>query len=207
MNSSLPELVQKNIAGFLQPINRSCTIRIQQNAGCMKGEHSITNNCLYCSKKYSPGQIFFYLKKGGDRKEFEKWMVKIKKDCINDNRIIKYNSDIYLRDLYLSEETRFKDLFNDKKLWVEKTELFSWENENFEYKYTLEGLKFSLFIDFVYNLPCLNKIYDSFNFSWEKTINSSSIYTDIYLEKYTKNPLCLVNKIFYRYCKKDVRWI
>ena len=41
MNSIiLPELVQKNIAEFLEPVKKSCTIRIQQNAGCIKGEHS-----------------------------------------------------------------------------------------------------------------------------------------------------------------------
>ena len=53
-------------------------------------------------------------------------------------------------------------LFNDKKMWLGKTELFSWENEEFECKYTLEGLYFSLFRDFVYNLPCLDEFYDSF---------------------------------------------
>ena len=129
-------------------------------------------------------------------------MVKIKKDCVNDNRIIKYNNNTYLRDLYLNEETKFKDLFNDKKMWIGKTELFSWENEDFNCKYTLEGLHFSLFRDFVYNLPCLDEFDDSFHFSWEQTIDSSSSYTDICIEYNKKNPLCLTNKIFNKYCKK-----
>ena len=204
-NIDLPELVQKNIAEFLEPVKKSCTIRIQQNAGCIEAGHSryrVTDNCLYCSKRYVPGQIFFYLKKGGDKDLFEKWMVKIKKDCVNDNRIIKCNNNTYLRDLYLNEETKFKDLFNDKKMWIGKTELFSWENEDFDCKYTLEGLHFSVFRHFVYNLPCLDEFYDSFHFSWEKTIDSSSSYTDIFIEENTKNPLCLTNTIFNRYCKK-----
>ena len=93
-------------------------------------------------------------------------MVKIKKDCVNDNRVIKYNNNTYLRDFYLNTEPKFKDLFNNKKLWVGKTELFSWENEDFDCKYTLEGLHFSLFRDFVYNLPCLDEFYDSFHFHY-----------------------------------------
>jgi len=204
-NFFLPDIIQKNIAEFLEPKYRTCTIRIQQNTGCIKTEHSvyrINDNCPYCSKRYLPGQIFFYLKKGGDKYLFEKWMIKIKKDCVNDNRFVRYNSDVYLRDLYLNEETKFKYFFNDKKLWVGKTELFSWENEKYERKYTLEGLKFSLFKDFVYNLPCLDKFDGSFYFSWERTIDSSSSYTEIFIEENTKNPLCLVNKTFYKYCKK-----
>ncbi len=204
-NIVLPELVQKNIAEFLQPVNKSCTIRIQQNAGCIKGEHStyrITDRCSYCSKRYVPGQIFFYLKKGGDKYLFEKWMVKIKKDCINDGYAIKHNDDVYFRNFYLNTEPKFKDLFNNKKLWVGKSELFSWENEDFDCKYTLEGLHFSLFRDFVYNLPCLDEIYGCFHFRWERTIDSASIYTDIFIEENTKNPLCLTNTIFNQYCKK-----
>ena len=206
MNSIiLPELVQKNIAEFLEPVKKSCIIRIQQNAGCIKGEHNtyrVTDNCLYCSKRYVPGQIFFYLKKGGDKHLFEKWMVKIKKDCINDDYVIKHNSDVYFRNFYLNTEPKFKDLFNDKKLWVGKTELFSWENEDFDCKYTLEGLHFSVFRHFVYNLPCLDEIYGCFHFRWERTIDSASIYTDIFIEENTKNPLCLTNTIFNQYCKK-----
>ena len=200
----LPELVQKNIAEFLEPVKKSCTIRIQQNAGCVQGEHStyrITDSCSYCSKRYVPGQIFFYLKKGGDKYLFEKWINKIKKDCINDNYTIKHNSDTYLRSFYLSTSPKFKDLFNNKKLWVGKTELFSWENEEFECKYTLEGLHFSLFRHFVYNLPCLDEFYDSFHFRWERTIDSSSSYIDVFIEENTKNPLCLTNTIFNKYCK------
>jgi hypothetical protein len=206
MNSIvLPELVQKNIAEFLEPIKKSCTIRIQQNAGCIKGEHStyrITDRCSYCSKRYVPGQIFFYLKKGGDKHLFEKWINKIKKDCINDNYNIKHNSDGYFRSFYLSTQPKFKDLFNEKKMWLGKTELFSWENEDFECKYTLEGLHFSLFRDFVYNLSCLDEIYDSYHFRWERTIDSASIYTDVFIEENIKNPLYSVNKIFNKYCKK-----
>jgi len=201
----LPQNVQKNIAEFLEPVKKSCSIRIQQNAGCIEAGHSryrVYDNCSYCSKRYVPGQVFFYLKKGGDKDLFEKWMVKIKKDCVNDNRIIKYNNNTYLRDLYLSTQPKFKDLFNDKKMWIGKTELFSWENEDFDCKYTLEGLHFSLFRDFVYNLPCLDEFDDSFHFSWEKTIDSSSSYTDIFIEENTKNPLCLTNVIFNKYCKK-----
>ena len=182
MNNSLPELVQKNIAGFLQPINRNCTIRIQQNAGCMKGEHeSIDNNCIYCSKRYSPGQIFFYLKKGGDKDLFEKWISKIKKDCTNDNNL------------------KFRYFFNDKKSWVGKTDLYSWENIHYESKYTLEGLHFSLFRNFINNIHCLSTVCDSFDFYYEGTICSSSAYTEISLQENTKNPLCLVNKIFLKY--------
>ena len=36
-NIVFPELVQKNIAEFLEPVKKSCTIRIQQNAGCVEG--------------------------------------------------------------------------------------------------------------------------------------------------------------------------
>ena len=129
-------------------------------------------------------------------------MVKIKKDCVNDNRIVKHNIGTYLRSFYLSTAPKFKDLFNEKKMWVGKTELFSWENEEFECKYTLEGLHFSLFRHFVYNLPCLDEFHDSFHFSWEKTIDSSSSYTDIFVEENTKNSLCLTNTIFNKYCKK-----
>ena len=201
----LPQNVQKNIAECLEPVKKSCTIRIQQNAGCVEGEHSryrITDRCSYCGKRYVPGQIFFYLKKGGDKHLFEKWMLKkIKKDCINDNYTIKHNNSTYTRSFY-SSITKFKDFFNDKKMWVGKTELFSWENEEFECKYTLEGLHFSLFRDFLYNLPCLDEFYDSFHFRWERTIDSSSSYTEIFIEENTKNPLCLVNKTFYKYCKK-----
>ena len=201
----LPELVQSKIAEFLEPIKKSCTIRIQQNAGCIKGEHStfrITDRCSYCSKRYSPGQIFFYLKKGGNKQLFEHWMIKLMKDCINDDYTIKHNSDGYFRNFHLQTDPKFKDLFNDKKLWVGKTELFSWEKEEFVCKYTLEGLHFSLFRDFVYNLPCLDDIYSSFNFHWERTIDSASIYTDVFIEENKRNPLCSVNKIFNQYCKK-----
>ena len=128
-------------------------------------------------------------------------MIKIKKDCVNDNRFVRYNSDVYLRDLYLNEETKFKYFFNDKKLWVGKTELFSWENEKYERKYTLEGLKFSLFKDFVYNLPCLDKFDGSFILVGKEL----EILRLPILKSYrrnTKNPLCLVNKTFYKYCKK-----
>ena len=148
----------------------------------MIGEHGRMNTkCPYCSKRYSPGQIFFYLKKGGDKDLFEKWISKIKKDCTNDNNL------------------RFRYFFNDNKLWVGKTELFSWENEYYESKYTLEGLHFSLFRSFVDTIYCLSTICDSFDFYWERTVDSSSAYTDIFIQENTKNPLCLVNKIFLKY--------
>lgn len=182
MNSSLPELVQKIIAGFLQPINRSCVIRIQQNAGCIRGKHERMNTiCPYCSKRYSPGQIFFYLKKGGDKDLFEKWISKIKKNCMNDDKL------------------RLIDFFNDNKSWLGKTELYSRENEHYESKYTLEGLHFGLFRSFVNNINCLKEFYGSYDFDWERTIDSSSSYTEIFIEENTKNPLCLVNKIFLKY--------
>jgi len=194
MNSSLPELVQKTIAGFLQPINRSCIIRIQQNAGCMKGEH-INKNCPHCSKRYSPGQIFFYLKKGGDKDLFEKWISKIKKNCMNDDSLILNKELLRLTNSNLT----FKYFFNGHKSWLGKTELYSRENEHYESKYTLEGLHFGLFRSFVNNIDCLKEFYGSYEFDWERTIDSSSSYTEIFIEENTKNPLCLVNKIFLKY--------
>ena len=91
-NIILPELVQKNISEFLEPINKSCTIRIQQNAGCVKGEHSvyrINDRCSYCSKRYLPGQIFFYLTKGGDKHLFEKWLTETKDPISSINETLK----------------------------------------------------------------------------------------------------------------------
>ena len=205
-NIVFPELVQKNIAEFLEPVKKSCTIRIQQNAGCIKGEHSsytISDNCIYCSKRYNPGQIFFYLLKGGNKQLFKHWINKIKKDCMNDEYIIRHSHNGWVSNYsqYSKVYPKFKDLFNSKKLWVGKRKLFSWEKENYESKYILEGLHFSLFRDFVYNLPCLNSIIRSFHFHFQRTIESSSLYTDIFLQENKKNSLCSINKIFNKYCK------
>ena len=61
MNNSLPELVQKNIAGFLQPINRNCTIRIQQNAGCMKGDMKVLTIIVFIVVKDILQVKFFFI--------------------------------------------------------------------------------------------------------------------------------------------------
>lgn len=200
----LPHNVQKNIAEFLKPIHKSCHIRIQQNAGCPHGTHHRTEICDNCRNYTNSNTVSILLKKGGDRKAFEKYVSLIKKDFDNKEGICKNNYNDWHGYDSLGPPWKIKHLFDGSRKWNGLTKLCKWEQKDFECKYVFTGLHYAFFRFLLDEFEHFNKYIPNYNVSrpnldYTQTVISSSLYVDVFYEEYKKNPLCLVNKIFFKY--------
>ena len=200
----LPQNVQKNIAEFLQPLKKSCSIRIQQNAGCPSGTHHRNEKCENCANCTISNTVYILLKKGGDRKLFEKYVSLIKKDFDNTEGICKNNYSNWYGYDSLGPPWKIKDLFNNSRKWIGLTKLCEWEQKDFECKYVFRGLHYAFFRFLLDEFECFNNYIPDYNVSqtnlnYIQTVKSTSLYVDVFYEEYKKNPLCLVNTIFLKY--------
>ena len=111
----LPDNVHKKISEFLQPTIYKCYIRLQQNGGCPNGIHEyiIEKECENCKNIYNNPKTFIYLKKGGNKKLFNKY-IKIIKAKIKYNYFqLKGNYSHWsrMREISQNRNLVMKDLF------------------------------------------------------------------------------------------------
>tara|TARA_B100001093_G_scaffold111548_1_gene103941 strand:- start:233 stop:847 length:615 start_codon:yes stop_codon:yes gene_type:complete len=191
---NLPNNVHKTIAEYLQPIELEAMIVIYKYTGCKMKEHHYKTPCEKCDNVYNPSKIFIYSKKNSNP-ILTKYYINKLKTKLYSNCNLKYPCTKWLPHIFY----KMNDLFvqGETNPNIQQDILSKDEKKEYDTKYIIYGVITSLFNNFVKELDIDN--FKIKNIGDEKTVYSISRYYEIEGKKSFKNPLCVLNKLYYKY--------
>ena len=190
----LPDNVHKIIAEYLQPIEFQGTIVIYKYTGCKIKEHDYTISCDKCENAYNPSKIFIYSKKKSNPILMNYYINQLKTKLYS-NCKLKYSYNKWSPYIFYKINDLFIQGYNSPN--IHQSTLSKNEKKEYDTKYIIYGVITSLFNNFVRELDIDN--FKIKNIGNENTVYSISRYYEIEGKKSFKNPLCVLNKLYYKY--------